>query len=202
MLLGTRKTPVDLSTFHPSTVDIFKLWQIYLDNVNPLLKVTHAPTVQVRIIEAVGNISNIPSPFEALLFSIYCMAIFSIEDEQCLSTFATPKSDLLTKYQFGCQQALTNAGFLRSADRDTLTALYLYLVSYDTFTSHTYQHSIAIYTPPLRPSLNLSFTWPRHSDCSMHGHTQRVCLGQAFTVRSGDAPEALVVACYLRRPAE
>ncbi|KFA54251.1 hypothetical protein S40293_07804 [Stachybotrys chartarum IBT 40293] len=129
MLLGTRKTPVDLSTFHPSTVDIFKLWQIYLDNVNPLLKVTHAPTVQVRIIEAVGNISNIPSPFEALLFSVYCMAVFSIEDEQCLSIFATPKHDLLTKYQFGCQQALTNAGFLRSADRDTLTALYLYLLS-------------------------------------------------------------------------
>lgn len=32
------------------------------------------------------------------------------------------------KYQFGCQQALSNCGFLRSSDRDCLTALYLYLV--------------------------------------------------------------------------
>lgn len=36
---------VNLSTSHSEQVHIFRLWQIYLDNVNPLLKVTHTPTL-------------------------------------------------------------------------------------------------------------------------------------------------------------
>ncbi|KAI9150610.1 Pyriculol/pyriculariol biosynthesis cluster transcription factor [Paramyrothecium foliicola] len=129
MLFGTRKTPVGLSTFHPQTVDILRLWQIYLDNVNPFLKVTHTPSLQVRIINSISDVNKIESSLEALMFSIYCMAIFSMDEDQCSALFAAPKEDLLTKYQFGCQQALLNAGFLQSANRDTLTALFLYILS-------------------------------------------------------------------------
>lgn len=39
LLLGLRKTPLDISAIHPEPVHIFRLWQIFLDNVNPLFKV-------------------------------------------------------------------------------------------------------------------------------------------------------------------
>jgi hypothetical protein len=113
---------------HPEQIQIFRLWQIYLENVDPLLKVTHAPTLQPRIIDAASKIANFTPTLEALLFSIYCVAILSLTEDECLASFKTPRKDLLTIYQFGCQQALLKCKVLRSSDRDCLTALYLYLV--------------------------------------------------------------------------
>ncbi|KAH6714115.1 hypothetical protein BKA61DRAFT_56164 [Leptodontidium sp. MPI-SDFR-AT-0119] len=129
LLFGSGKSPVDISTFHPEPIHIFKLWQLYLDNVNPLLKVTHTPSMQVRIIEAASNVSAIEPPLEALMFSIYCMAVLSLTHDDCLVTLGSTKEDLMIRYQFGCQQALLNCGFLRTTDRECLTALFLYLVS-------------------------------------------------------------------------
>ncbi|KAL9041218.1 MAG: hypothetical protein Q9214_004182 [Letrouitia sp. 1 TL-2023] len=129
LLFGSLKTHVDLSTLHPEQVQIFRLWQIHLDNVNPLLKVTHTPTLQARIINAASDVANINPPLEALIFSIYCVSILSLAEDECRTLFRSPKKDLLTSYQVGCQQALQNCGGLRSDDRDCLTALYLYLIS-------------------------------------------------------------------------
>jgi hypothetical protein len=129
LLFGSPNTNVDLSTLHPEPVQIFRLWQIYLDNVNPLFKVTHTPSQQGSIIEAASNITNISPTLEALMFSIYCMAILSLSVDDCQTIFGSSRKDLLTKFQFGCQQALLNCSFLRSGDRNCLTALYLYLVS-------------------------------------------------------------------------
>jgi hypothetical protein len=129
LLFGSPNTNADLSTLHPEPVQIFRLWQIYLDNVNPLLKVTHIPSLQGRIIETASNVTNINPTLEALMFSIYCMAILSLSVDDCQTIFGSSRKDLLTKFQFGCQQALLNSSFLRSGDRDCLTALYLYLVS-------------------------------------------------------------------------
>ena len=129
LLCGSRRTLVDLSTLHPNPVQIFRLWQTYLDNINPLLKVTHTPSLQGRIIEAASNVTSINPSLEALMFSIYCTSILSLVVEDCQTIFGASKEELLTGYQFACQQALLNCGFLHTSDRDCLTALYLYLVS-------------------------------------------------------------------------
>ena len=132
LMFGSCGSTVHTSTLHPNPVQIFRLWQIYLDNVNPLLKVTHTPSLQGRIIEAANSIPNINPALEALMFSIYCTSIASLTSEGCQTTFGSSKEDLLRGYQFGCQQALVKCGFLRSSDRDCLTALHLYLVSVAT----------------------------------------------------------------------
>lgn len=129
LLFWSRKDPVDVSTLHPGPIQIFRIWQLYLDNVNPLLKVLHGPSVQLRVIEAASNLGNISPSFEALLFAIYCTSISSLAKDDCQAMFDLPREDLMARYQYGCQQALMNAKFLRSADREVLTALYLYLVS-------------------------------------------------------------------------
>jgi hypothetical protein len=127
-LFGASKIDVPLSTLHPTHVQIFRLWQIYSDNINPLLKVTHAPTLQARILDAAVDVAGISRELEALMFSIYCVAIISIDDEACRTMFGEPKAKLLKRYQDACHQALINCGFLRSRVRDSLTAFFLYLV--------------------------------------------------------------------------
>lgn len=130
LLFGSLITDLDLAVLHPPDhVQIFKLWQIYLDNVDPLLKVTHTPTLQARLINATGNLKNVDSKLEALMFGIYCVAVMSLTNMECLDMFASEKDGLLQRYRFGCQQALLKCGFLQSDDRDCLTALFLYLVS-------------------------------------------------------------------------
>lgn len=141
MLFGSRQTAVELSTLHPEPAHLFRLWQVYLDNVNPLLKVTHTPTLQGRIVEAASNLKDTPPTLEALMFGIYCVAVLSLDEEECQAMFKQSKVQLSTRFQFGCQQALVNSQFLRTGSRDCLTALYLYLVRlppvYSSFTNNS-----------------------------------------------------------------
>lgn len=129
LLFGPLQSTISLYTLHPDPVQIFKLWQIYMNNVNPLLKVTHIPTLQARVIEAASNVTNIDPSLEALMFSMYCTAVLSITSEDCQIAFGSSKEELLSKHRFGCQQALWSCRFLQTNDRDCLTALFLYLVS-------------------------------------------------------------------------
>ncbi|KAK3389292.1 putative C6 transcription factor [Podospora didyma] len=129
LLFGSTPACIDLSTLHPDPVQIFRLWQIYLNNVDPMLKVTHNSTLQNRIIEAIGNLKAIGPALEALMFSIYSIAVFSLEPVECQTMFGLPKEDIAVAYRFGCRQALSNSAFLQTNDRDCLTAFFLHLVS-------------------------------------------------------------------------
>ncbi|KAF2135709.1 uncharacterized protein K452DRAFT_165518 [Aplosporella prunicola CBS 121167] len=129
LVFGSSNTKVDLSHLHPNQAQIFRLWQIYLENVDPLLKVTHTPTLQPLIINAASNVADISPTMEAVMLSIYCVAILSLKEDKCQILFGSAREDLLTCYQSGCRQALQNCRVLRTGDRDCLTALYLYLIS-------------------------------------------------------------------------
>lgn len=78
-----------LRMLHPNPVQIFKLWQSYLDNINPLVKVFHAPTVQQLISDASGDLDNVDRNVEALLFAIYCIVTESLSDGECKQILAT-----------------------------------------------------------------------------------------------------------------
>lgn len=113
---------------HPTAIQMFQLWQIYINNVNPLLKVTHTPTLQAQIITASANPAKIPKPLESLIFAIYFAAITSLTEDEVQSTFGEDKAILLGKYHNATQQALINAGFMRSSELVVLQAFFLYLV--------------------------------------------------------------------------
>lgn len=129
LLLGPRQRSLVLSTLHPAPAQILRLWQIYLDNVNPLLKVTHRPSLQGRIITAASDTACMTPTLEALMFSIYCISIQSLAPDDVQTAFGSSKEHLLTAYNFACEQALMNCNYLKSRDRDCLTAFFFYLVS-------------------------------------------------------------------------
>ncbi|KAK3318303.1 fungal-specific transcription factor domain-containing protein [Apodospora peruviana] len=117
-----------VTNVHPSAIQIFQLWQIYITNVNPLLKISHGATLQTQIISASANPTKIARPLEALMFAIYLSAVTSLTDDEVQSTFAEDKNILLAKYHSATQQSLVNAGFMRSTDLMILQALLLYLL--------------------------------------------------------------------------
>jgi len=127
-LLFPVNTSANVNALHPSPVLIFRLWQTFLDNVDPLIKIFHAPTVQQKVLDATADLGNIPKNTEALLFSIYAAATMSMDDEWCQKLFEENKTDLLARFHSGAQQALRNAGCLRSSDFVVLQAFTLYVV--------------------------------------------------------------------------
>jgi hypothetical protein len=129
LMFGSPVSSIGLRPLHPRPVEAFKLWQAYLDNVNPLIKLFHAPTVQQTISEANGNLDEMPRNVEALLLAIYCIAVESLSDGEC--TAVTGESKIMARQRFrtGAQQALINASFLKTSDLMVLQALTLFVVS-------------------------------------------------------------------------
>jgi hypothetical protein len=113
---------------HPSAIQIFQLWQVYISSVNPLLKLSHVPTIQAQIISASADTAKIPKGLEVLMFAIYFIAITAMPEQEVRGMFIEDKTVLLHKYHGATQQALVNAGFMRSTDLMVLEAFVLYLV--------------------------------------------------------------------------
>lgn len=126
-MVGGSKSQI--THLHPSAIQIFQLWQVYLNNVNPLLKISHVPTLQNQIVEASADLSNVAEPLEALMFAIYLISVTSMPNEEVEAAFGDSKNALLARYHAASQQALINAQFMSSTELTTLQAFLLYLVS-------------------------------------------------------------------------
>ncbi|KAJ5726328.1 uncharacterized protein N7483_007685 [Penicillium malachiteum] len=128
----------NLTNLHPNPVRIFKLWQTFLENVNPIIKILHTPTLQPQILEAAGEISSIGKELEALMFAVYCIALASLPTAEVERSFGESKKKLLARCRRGAQFAFSNASFLRTSNFMVLQALMLYILSMRVFSdSHT-----------------------------------------------------------------
>ncbi|THC90388.1 hypothetical protein EYZ11_010151 [Aspergillus tanneri] len=121
------RTP--LSSMHPNPVHIFKLWQTFLENVNPLIKVLHAPVVQQQILEAAGDLHAVSKEMEALMFSIYCISVISLGEDEVKRSFGESRATLISRYKRSAETALRNAGLLKTSNMVVLQSFLLYLVT-------------------------------------------------------------------------
>jgi hypothetical protein len=165
---------ISLADYRPSTIQMFQLWQIYIDNVNPLLKLTHVPTVQQQVIAYSSHPDQSPKNMEALMFAIFLMAVSSLDEQEVQQRLQADRQELLGQLFAGLQQALINANMMRSADLVTLQAFLLYMVSANPFTRalHTY-FSIAGYPLVPRPSTCVL----RHGFAGAHGSSHGAASG-------------------------
>ncbi|PYI19425.1 hypothetical protein BO99DRAFT_432550 [Aspergillus violaceofuscus CBS 115571] len=132
LILGAR-TKTQITDLHPAPLHIFKLWQVFLENVHPLIKILHGPTVQQQIIDATGDLRAMPKGLEALMFCIYCIALISMTAPDVQKAFGDSKVALLSRFRRGARLALANAGILRTSDVVVLQAFLLYLLSMRAF---------------------------------------------------------------------
>ena len=119
----------DLVALHPNPLIIFRLWQIFLDNVNPLIKIVHAPTTQRRLLDASADLENISKEWEALMFAIYLAAIQSMSADDCQIIMGESKDILFRRYNSAAKSALLRANFTSSLDILLVQAFTLYLLA-------------------------------------------------------------------------
>ncbi|KAG9190382.1 hypothetical protein G6011_08470 [Alternaria panax] len=129
LVMGVLSTSSNLLSLHPTPVQIFKLWQSYLRNIHPLVKICHTPTTQQLILDASDNLHSLPRDTEALLFAIYCITVESLEEDECLLILGEPKGISTQRFRQGAQHALANANFLRSSSVMLLQAFTMFILS-------------------------------------------------------------------------
>ncbi|KAK2616923.1 hypothetical protein QQS21_000011 [Conoideocrella luteorostrata] len=110
----------------PSAPQVLRLWQTFLENFNPLIKLLHSPTVQHIVSSAIADPERLNTSTEALLFSVYLCAVTTMTEQCCLEQLGERKSRLVASYADATRQALVNAQFLKSTNIAILQSLTLY----------------------------------------------------------------------------
>lgn len=114
---------------HPPPERIHQLWQIFIENVDPLTKVLHVPSLRPAIQKAARNIATIPRSFEALMFAIYSAAVMSLKDDECKQRLGEPRMTLLSRYISATKAGLSRANFMGTISLVVLQALVIHLLS-------------------------------------------------------------------------
>ncbi|RFU73576.1 fungal specific transcription factor domain-containing [Trichoderma arundinaceum] len=127
-ILGYRSVDVNLQKCHPLPSHATFLWSVYLENVDPLLKIIHVPTMEAILREARRNPEKLSPGHETLVFAVYFAAIVALEDNEVQTNFGTGKEELLAQFRFAVEQSLAKANFLNTSDFTVVQALTLFLL--------------------------------------------------------------------------
>lgn len=119
----------NVEDLQPDPIHVFRLWQLYIDRVNPIFKILHIPSLQSLIMEAASNMAAVPLHNQALLFSIFAMASVSMSAAECIQTIGMSRDVAIQKFNTGTKASLIKYSFLKNYNMTTLQAVVLYLVS-------------------------------------------------------------------------
>lgn len=136
LVLGTSQTG-DLSNFHQPPNVLQDMLNIYIDRVDPLMKLLHVPSFGPALKDAVQNPKHMSKSLEALIFAFYLVTTTSMEDDECAELLGDQKKTIALRYETAARQALINANFVSTSSLRTLQAYTMFLVSSSTTWSKT-----------------------------------------------------------------
>ncbi|KAL8643227.1 MAG: hypothetical protein Q9226_008415, partial [Calogaya cf. arnoldii] len=121
-------TILSLRNFHPPANQVLTYWEVYKENVDPLVKILHRPSTERILREAAKDLDHLNKPLEVMMFSIYFAAVTSLSDEECINMTGIEKESALKKYRFGFEQAMARAGFLNTTELVVLQSFTIFLI--------------------------------------------------------------------------
>lgn len=127
-IFGYGSTNVDMQILHPPDQQARQLWEVYKENVDPLVKVLHIPTFETTFQQAISKLTRISKTLEPLFFAIYYGAVTSTTPEECLGRWGEERTAMLDRYRFGIEQGLARTNFLYCENIVVLQAFVIYLV--------------------------------------------------------------------------
>jgi hypothetical protein len=107
---------------------IVYLWHTYVANIDPVVKISHAPSVQHIVLGQIGR-PALSRNEQALASAIYFISAVSLSDEQCRRDLQDTRANVLSKYRHSSEVALSAAGFITTTDVTVLQAFVLHLTA-------------------------------------------------------------------------
>jgi hypothetical protein len=96
------------------------LLDIYFSNVDPMVRITHKPTLLRKFSHHIH--ANRP-----IAFAICYSAINSLPAAVCVEKFGETKEDLLARYELGVEISLARENYLTTPSLEVLQGLVLWL---------------------------------------------------------------------------
>lgn len=116
---------------HPPRPMIELLHNYYFNNVDPLFKVLHRPSVTELMLNGKLYLGRNPDEpaVDALVFAVYYAATNTQVEHSCKQIFGDEKVNLLNKYRFAFEVCLARADFVNSVKIEVIQAFVIFLVS-------------------------------------------------------------------------
>lgn len=127
-LLGFYSLSHSLRGYHPNPEYISVLWNVYLENVAPLITILHTPTLKKLFDGPAQNPNLLDKNSEALVFTVYFVSIISMTSENCQYLLGDSRDVLVSRYRFAVEQALAKANLLNTQNLMLLQAAVIFLI--------------------------------------------------------------------------
>ncbi|KAF7553058.1 hypothetical protein G7Z17_g3893 [Cylindrodendrum hubeiense] len=102
-------------------------WQIFKENVHPLMTVLHVPTVEPVVLKAAQDIGNISPSVETLMFIVYFAAVASVSEDSCRQLFGDTQQKLLQSLRRSAEESFSRAGLMETEDIVLLQSFVIFI---------------------------------------------------------------------------
>ncbi|EXA44001.1 hypothetical protein FOVG_05508 [Fusarium oxysporum f. sp. pisi HDV247] len=126
-IFGYRAIASPLYHYHPSLQQAVTLFAAFSENVAPLVRIFHMPTLTRIYWDAIASLGTVDKNTETLLFTIHYSAVISLNPEQCLNILDETREAALERYRFAVEQALAQGNLLSTQSMTMLQAAVLFL---------------------------------------------------------------------------
>ncbi|KAL6697048.1 hypothetical protein J3F84DRAFT_371975 [Trichoderma pleuroticola] len=123
----TRGIPQSLNDLYPLPSQMFFIWRTYVENIVPFINIVDIAALEEMVTNLRDKFDSLEPSLQALLFAVSLAAITSLDEEEILACFDTPRILLLARFRLGTERALANAGLLTTNDVKTIQAFVIYL---------------------------------------------------------------------------
>jgi hypothetical protein len=119
---------LQIPTYHPGQRQADELIKVFFDSVHPFTGIPNKKSFFGDLEKfRMGKLAQ-PPIFEALLYSIYGLALSSLPSNAVLGMFSMPKKRSLDRFQDAQELALRRLNLLESNDISVFQVFLLYLV--------------------------------------------------------------------------
>ncbi|KAJ4419179.1 hypothetical protein N0V82_005086 [Gnomoniopsis sp. IMI 355080] len=126
-LFGYRAIAHSLQPHYPSLQQAVHLFTAFSENVVPLLRIFHMPSLSTTYWDAIASPTALDKNVEALIFAIFYSATVSLPSDQCFTLLGLTYEDAVERYRFAAEQAIARADLLATQSVVLLQATTLFI---------------------------------------------------------------------------
>lgn len=129
--LGLGEASSSLEEFHPSKDQSDVLCKLFIEGVEPFIRLVHQETFlrELQLFRA-GRL-NVPpyaNEFEAMLLAIFTLTVTTLRSDVVETIFGEQRETLISRFQLGAEKALVKYDIFRSRKPMLFKALLYYIV--------------------------------------------------------------------------
>ncbi|KAF5535890.1 hypothetical protein FMEXI_10622 [Fusarium mexicanum] len=117
---------VSTAIYHPQRRVAIRLWKVFVDGVDPYVKVLHIPTTETTLYTVIGDPTKASNENLALCFAIYFAAVTATSPNEALDITGEDKKQALVRYRMCLEQSMAQSDFLENPTITSLQATAIY----------------------------------------------------------------------------